>query len=416
MFKDEFLFPFQKYLRQTLRLLLFTFIISFIFFSLLEGLKKGLISNTFNPNFFLFVGLISLIIIVLDSVNQGALNNRERIWVGLIAAGIGIFIGQKNITYGWGTIPLALATAIFSFFFFRALLEKQGPSSPYEPAVKTNYSQFFRRLFLLSSLLTISLPMILFVEAIRRDINPTLTYHFDFQKPHPLFVTYNPKDVHDQVLPYAKIDNEILLQFKQNQAHFTVKLPDLCEKVKIKVTFAVNEMEEVNLKLPNFDQPQPLERFPLYNLLLSQLPWTDVAKNGWRLYQHRDANKVYQSLDEFFQNPPQREKVASFVHQELPFETLPLKNEEQVAKLDYIITNYKPPIQKGFLLTNEYEGQIPQKVLEGGIGAEYKFYIEAYGQKEKSKVSIKSIDFTFLRPSVSVGSPVNFFLRRLGVK
>lgn len=243
-----------------------------------------------------------------------------------------------------------------------------------------------------------------------------MAYHFDFQKPHPLFVNYNPKNAHDQVLAYAKIDNAISLQFKQDQAHFTVKLPDLCEKVKIKVTFEVNEMEEVNLKLSNFDQPEPLERFPLYNLLLSNLHWPYITNDTWRLYQRNSANHVYQTIDEFFQNPPEDKIIGSFSHQELPFATSPLKNKEQMSKLDYIITNYKPPEQKGLLFINEYEGQIPQKALEGGIGAEYKFYIEAYGEKPNSKVSIKGLDLAFLRTPVGLSSVVNFFLRRLGLR
>ena len=424
MFQDEFLLSFQTYIRKTLRLALFASIASFIFFSLLEWLKKGLVSNVFDTNLFFAIGLTSLILIVLDFSNQdpdrqrvGPLNNRERIWITLIAVSIGIFVWQKNIAYGWGTLPLSILTAIFSFFFLRALFEKPNSLNLDKKLnKKTTYTQIFNWLFLLSAVLILSVPVILSIKVVRRDISPAMAYHFDFQKPHPLFVNYNPKNVHGQVLPYAKIDNEILLQFKQDQAHFTVKLPDLCDKVKIKVTFEVEEMEEVNLKLPNFDQPKPLERFPLYNFLLSRLHWPYVASDTWGLYQRDSANHVYQTIDEFFENPPKNKKIGNFSHQELPFETLPLKDEKQMLELDYLITNYKPPEQKGLLFENEYEGQIPQKVLEGGIGAEYKFYIEAYGQKPNSKVSIKSIDLTFLRAPASINSAFNSLLRRLDLR
>lgn len=139
MFQDKFLLPFQAYLRKTLRLTFFTSTVSFIFFTLLEWLKKGLISNTFNPNLFFVIGLTSLILVILDSINQGAyeqgvgpLNNRERVWIVLIAISMGIFVCQKNITYGWGTLPLSVLITIFSFFFLRALLEKPGSPNFHE--------------------------------------------------------------------------------------------------------------------------------------------------------------------------------------------------------------------------------------------------------------------------------------------
>ena len=116
MFKDEFLVPFQQYIRKTLRLVFFVSIGSFLFF---------------NSNLFLLSGLASLALIILDFSNQdgpsqkmGALHNREKLWILLVAVSFGIFVWQKIKNYGLGAFPLSLVSAIFSFFFLRALLEK----------------------------------------------------------------------------------------------------------------------------------------------------------------------------------------------------------------------------------------------------------------------------------------------------
>lgn len=288
--------------------------------------------------------------------------------------------------------------------------------------MKPTYSPIFNWLYLLTAILALSIPIILLTEVIRQDITATVTYHFDFQNPHPLFVEYNPRDRKDKTLPYAKFEDKISLILKQGQAHFKVRLPDLFERVKIKATFTTEEMLEVNLKLPNFDQPRPLERHPLYNYLLSSLPWPHISDSTWTLYQRSEKNHVYQSLEEFFENPTWDKKIGTFVHRDLPFgqnveqeklQIFDLEDEGQMLSLDYVITNYKLPQQRGWLFTNEYEREIPKEVLEGGIGAEYKFYLEAYGIRENSKVIFESIDITFIRPPVTLKSFLNFILRSI---
>lgn len=131
MFKDEFLIPFQNYIRKSLRLILFVSIVSFLLFNFLEWVNEGLVSNVFDVNLFLVSGLGSLILVILDYSNQnssstkvGVLNNRERLWLTLIAISVGVWVLNRLEQYGLGAWPLSLATTIFSFFFLRAVLEK----------------------------------------------------------------------------------------------------------------------------------------------------------------------------------------------------------------------------------------------------------------------------------------------------
>ncbi len=124
MFKHEFLVPFQQYIRKTLQLVFFVSIGSFLFLFY---------------NLFLLSGLVSLALIILDFSNQdtpaspslggssqkmGALHNREKLWIFLVAISLGIFVWQRTKSYGLGAFPLSLVSTILSFFFLRALLEK----------------------------------------------------------------------------------------------------------------------------------------------------------------------------------------------------------------------------------------------------------------------------------------------------
>ncbi len=275
---------------------------------------------------------------------------------------------------------------------------------------KLTYSSIFNYLYLLTVILVLSIPFVLLIKTIKRDINPFVSYHFDFSKPLPIFLEYNPRDVRGEVMPYAKFEDEINIQFKQNQAHYTIKLPSLFEQIKIKVTFSAEAMEEVNLKLPSFDQPEPLERYPLYNELLNNLSWPKISNGSFSLYQRSEENRVYQTIEEFFNQPPYGKKIGFFANRELPFangvdqqklKLLSIEDKGVVEKLDYLITNYQSPQQKGAFFINEYQGEISQEAIKKGKGAEYKFYIEGYGEKPNSKVQIKSLDITFIRPRVN---------------
>ncbi len=81
------------------------------------------------------------------------------------------------------------------------------------------------------------------------------------------------------------------------------------ESVRLEVWFQNEDLPIVELGALSGQDPEVYTLLPLHNRLIDESQWSRMEQDGMLLLQR---NKTYSSIDEFFADPPPRDKVATY--------------------------------------------------------------------------------------------------------
>ena len=159
-------------------------------------------------------------------------------------------------------------------------------------------------------LVIIIIPIGLFVWLLVIDIAPSgfRPASWSVNEPSPFI---------DRLLPDQRLlvgqttdDGSPYISIIEDPVYFSVHLPHTYfERMSVALTMRPTDQPIVEVGLLRDVASQAYELKPLYNALIDALPWTVFEQDGVSLYQR---NRVYESLEAFYANPPERSRIAVY--------------------------------------------------------------------------------------------------------
>lgn len=162
----------------------------------------------------------------------------------------------------------------------------------------------------LAQLVIVLIPVAIFIWLLVIDIAPggefTVTHAVDETSP---FIDRILPD--ERVLPLQRNEQgESFTTLIDEPTYFSVHFPNTnFDRVVVEVLFenTTQSIVEVGALIDIFSQAYDLK--PLHNLIIEHLGWKSVSSDDVTLYQR---TKTYDSVDEFYEDPPARSQIATY--------------------------------------------------------------------------------------------------------
>ena len=198
-----------------------------------------------------------------------------------------------------------------------------------------------RKSLILVRIILIAIPLVFFGWLVDKNfaISKLLEVSFDFQKPSSFISFLKPEARLGELVQ----GEDYYQPIKGDPVYFELKLPNrFLSTAKVELTYKNKNQPIIELGLQKNPEGTAFELQPLENKYLDTLNWFYLENEETGLWQRE---KKYESVNDFFLNPPEHEKVAVY-HYDYDY--------------NFLLPGYKP------------SGKI--KIIDQTIRGGYKFY------------------------------------------
>lgn len=219
-------------------------------------------------------------------------------------------------------------------------------------------------------LLIVLTPIVLFGWLLQKDLSPSGRFqvHYTVDQLSPYVERFLP-DTRVQA-PQNGPDGAFRLVVDE-PAYASVHTPGDFDTLQATLVFQNSTQPIIELGITENDDPLQYDLEPLQNLIIDQSSWNRLERDGLVLLQRA---KMYESINDFLQNPPDRSTIATY-HTELdqPFRIPGYQPEDVFSTIDVSLCGYhefvtylkdEPLLVKAdFMDMNRQSGDDPVTIL-----------------------------------------------------